>query len=85
MQKFSFPNHFFNCKYKLGCVPESQFFDKDVVVCLANSFHSAMTFRHRTSAVLFCKLANGGERNSHHCAKRPLMVSVRLADMCSAC
>lgn len=46
--------HIVNSKYKLGCGPESQFFDKDMTVCLENSFCSSMTFRQRTSAVLLC-------------------------------
>lgn len=49
---FSFSYHIFNSKYKLGCGLESQFFDKDMAVCLENSFE--MTFRHRTRVVLFC-------------------------------
>lgn len=37
----------------LDVIQKSQFFDKDFAVCLESSFSSVMTFRRRTSAVLF--------------------------------
>lgn len=57
-----FFRHMFNRRYRLGFDPESHFSDKDVAVCLQNSFSCAMTFEHRTSKALFTnRLLEGRE------------------------
>lgn len=53
--------HMFNRRYRLGFDPESHFSDKDVAVCLQNSFSCAMTFGHRTSKALFTNRLLGGK------------------------
>lgn len=56
MDTFIFVLHILVKSTWLDVSQQSQFFDKDLVVCSENSFCSVMTFRIRTSAILFCNL-----------------------------